>query len=165
MMENKGQISGEYLLLVGVLIIILMVSEVFIAGENELNVAMSAARIGVTEGIGVSSAAMYSIDSYNDYSTSKSNLLHPYSIDIVNISYSELGVDNNYGKKKIQFNVYAKASEKYSKSELDSIGDRINYNLRKSLAISFNSTSSTNNLYNPVFSQHYVFTTANIKWV
>ena len=74
-------------------------------------------------------------------------------------------MDANYDKKRIQFKVYAKSSRDFSKTELVSIGDRINYNLRKSLAISFNTTSSTNKLYNPVFSPHYVFTTANVKWV
>ena len=54
---------------------------------------------------------------------------------------------------------------RFDNDELVSIGDRINYNLRKSIAISFNSTPSTNRLYNPVFSQHYVYTTANVKWV
>lgn len=163
MTENRGQISGEYLLLVGVLIIVLMMAIVFIAGEDELNIAMSAARNGVIEGVAVSSSAMYSTD--NDYSFSKDDLLHPHSVDIVNISYVELGDDNNYEKKQIQFKVFAKASNKYSESELDSMGERINYYLRKSLALSFNSTSSTNKLYNPVFSRHYVFTTANVKWV
>ena len=164
-MGNRGQITGEYLLLAGVLIIVVMMSLQFIAFENELNTAMGAARNGVTEGIGTSSVAIYSKDSYNDYASSKSSLLHPYSVEIINITYSDLGRDNNYDKQKIQFKVYAKVSDKYSKSELDSIGDRINYNLRKSLAICFNATSSTNKLYNPVFSPHYVFTTANIKWV
>ena len=164
-MDNKGQLSAEYLLLAGVLIILVMLAIVFVASENELNTAMGAARNGVTEGIGTSSVAIYSKDSYNDYASSKSSLLHPYSVEIINITYSDLGRDNNYDKQKIQFKVYAKVSDKYSKSELDSIGDRINYNLRKSLAICFNSTSSTNKLYNPVFSPHYVFTTANIKWV
>ena len=163
MRNNKGQISGEYLFLFGVLVIILMLAVVFIAGENELNMAMSAARLGVIEGIGTSSTAMYSQD--NDYSFLKDDLLHPHTVDIVNISYEELGMDPDYDKKKIQFKVYAKASNDYSESELDSMSERINYYLRKSLAISFNSTSSTNNLYNPVFSQHYVFTTANVKWV
>ena len=120
---------------------------------------MATKKTGVGKGLGALLSA------YDDYDNSKSKLMHPYSVDIVNISYSELGMDNNYGKKKIQFKVYAKASKQYTKSELDSIGDRINYNLRKSLAICFNSTSSTNKLYNPVFSPHYVFTTANIKWV
>lgn len=164
-MDNKGQISGEYLLVAGVLILILMISTVFIFENQELNIAMSAARNGVNEGIASSSSAIYPKETYNDYSLSKSLLLIPYSVKIVNISYSEMGIDHNYDKKKIQFKVYATSSKKFSKSQLDSIGDRINYNLRKSVAVSFNSTSSTNKLYNPVFSPHYIYTTANVKWV
>lgn len=92
-------------------------------------------------------------------------LKHPYSVSIVNVSYNSSGIDENYGKQKIQFKVYAKASVDYNKKELDSIGDRINYNLRKSVAMSFNTADSTNKLYNPVFSNNYVFTTANVVWV
>ena len=165
MTDDRAQISGEFIFLTGIMILIAILSIGFIAGQNELNMAMSAARSGVDGGIAESSSAIYPADAYDDYDNSKSNLLYPYSVDVVNISYKELGMDSNYGKKKIQFKVYAKASKQYSKSELDSIGDRINYNLRKSIAICFNSTSSTNKLYNPVFSPHYVFTTANIKWV
>lgn len=165
MKGNNGQISGEYLLLSGVLIIVLILSFVFIAGEDELNRAMAASRNGVIEGIATSSSASYPTDTYYDYSDSKTNLLNPYSVELVNISYTELGWDNNYDKKKIRFEVYAKASKNFNKKELDSIGDRINFNLRKSIAITFNTTSSTNSLYNPVFSPHYVYTTANVKWV
>lgn len=165
MKGNNGQISGEYLLLSGVLIIVLILSFVFIAGEDELNRAMAASRNGVIEGIATSSSANYPTDTYYDYSDSKNNLLDPYSVELVNISYTELGWDNNYDKKKIRFEVYAKASKNFNKKELDSIGDRINFNLRKSIAITFNTTSSTNSLYNPVFSSHYVYTTANVKWV
>ena len=155
MKGNNGQISGEYLLLSGVLIIVLILSFVFIAGEDELNRAMAASRNGVIEGIATSSSASYPTDTYYDYSDSKNNLLDPYSVELVNISYTELGWDNNYDKKKIRFEVYAKASKNFNKKELDSIGDRI----------TFNTTSSTNSLYNPVFSPHYVYTTANVKWV
>lgn len=165
MNDDKGQTNGEYLFLTGILILIVMLAIVFIAGENELDIAMAAARNGVIEGVSTSSSAIYPEDSYRQYSNSKSSLLHPFTVEIINITYNDLGIDKNYDKKKIQFRVYAKTSDEYSKSELDSIGDRINYNLRKSLAVSFNSTSSTNNLFNPVFSSHYVFTTANVKWV
>ncbi len=164
-MESKGQISAEYLLFTGVMILIIMISAVFIYNQQELNTAMSAAMNGVNDGLASSSSAIYPKQTYNDYSKSKSDLLIPYSVDIVNVSYTEIGVDSNFEKKKIQFKVYAKSSRDFSKKELDSIGDRINYNLRKSIAVSFNSTSSTNKLYNPVFSPHYVFTTANVKWV
>lgn len=165
MKEDKAQISAEYLFFAGVLILIMMISAVFIYNQQELNIAMSAARNGVNDGLVVSSSAIYPEDTFSDYSKSKSNLLIPYSVDIVNISYSEIGTDSNFDKKKIQFKVYAKTSRDFSKKEMDSVGDRINYNLRKSIAVSFNSTSSTNKLYNPVFSPHYVFTTANVKWV
>lgn len=165
MIDNKGQMSAELLFLFGTLIIVAMISIVFIAGENELNMAMAAARNGAIEGVGTSSMGIYPEDTYRDYSKTKTSLMYPYSVDIVNVSYSQLGYDNNYDKNRIQFKVYAKTSDRFSHDELVSIGDRINYNLRKSIALSFNSTKATNKLYNPVFSPHYVYTTANVKWV
>lgn len=163
--DNKGQLSSEYLLLIGGFIIILMLGLAFISEEHELNTAMTAARSGVVEGFATSSSGIYPTDSYNDYSKSKDSLLHPNSIEIINISYTDYGMDNVYNKEKVQFKVYAKLNYDADKKELDSIGDRINFNIRKSLAMSFNTTSATNKLYNPVFSPHYVFTTANVKWV
>ncbi len=165
MTDNKGQISAEFLFLLGVLILIVMLSVVFVAQEYELNIAMAAARNGATEGAAALSGGIYPEDTFREYSTSKTGLLSPYSVEIINISYADLGHDINYDKKRIQFKVYAKTSQRFNSDELVSIGDRINYNLRKSLAVSFNSTASTNKLYNPVFSSHYVYTTANVKWV
>ncbi|MCQ2970244.1 hypothetical protein SAMN05216439_0473 [Methanobrevibacter gottschalkii] len=165
MTGDNGQISAELLFLFGTLIIVLMISIVFISDENELNIAMAAAHSGVIEGLATSSSGIYPADAYSDYSNSKMNVLEPYSVEIVNISYTELGGDNNYDKKQIQFKVYAKTSDRFNNKELTSIGDRINYNLRKSIAVSFNSINATNKLYNPVFSPHYVYTTANVKWV
>ena len=66
--DNKGQISGEYLLLSGVLILIIMLSAVFIVGDQELNIAMSAARNGINDGIASSSSGIYPKQSYSDYS-------------------------------------------------------------------------------------------------
>jgi opacity protein-like surface antigen len=164
MIGEKGQLSGEYLLLIGSLIAVLMISAFIIANENELNIAMAAAKSGVSEGVASSSSAIYPKETFKEYDN-REGLKHPYSISIVNISYSSSGIDENYGKQKIQFKVYAKASQDYDKKELDSIGDRINYNLRKSIAMSFNTTNTTNKLYNPVFSNNYIFTTANVVWV
>ncbi len=165
MIGNNGQISAELLFLFGTLIIVLMISVVFIAGENELNIAMAAARSGAIEGLASSSSGIYPMDTYRDYANSKIDVLDPYSVEIINVSYNELGIDNNYDKMQIQFKVYAKTSDRFDKMELVSIGDRINYNLRKAIAVSFNSTDATNKLYNPVFSPHYVYTTANVKWM
>lgn len=163
--DHNGQISAEFLLIIGIMIIVMMISVSFIASQYELTMAMTAARNGVNEGFASSAGAVYPTDSYNDYSKLDYLLLDPYSIEIVNISYEYLGHDTNYNKEKIRFNVYAHASRDFDKKELDSIGDRINYNLRKSIALTFDTSKSTNKLYNPVFSPHYVFTTANVKWV
>lgn len=165
MMDNNAQISAEFLFLFGMLIIIVLISIIFISGENELNIAMGAAHNGAIEGSVLSSSGIYAEDTYREYKNSKENLLSLYSVEIVNVSYELQGWDNYYDKKKIQFKVHAKTQDRFDEEELVSIGDRINYNLRKSIAISFNTTSATNELYNPVFSQHYVFTTANVKWV
>ncbi len=165
MIDNTGQVSAEFLFVFGVLILIVMLSIVFVSDQQELNIAMSAARSGAIEGVGTSSSAIYSEDTFRDYSYDKESLLMPYDVRIVNVSYNDLGYDVNYERNWIQFEVYAKTSDRFDSDELVSIGDRINYNLRKSLAVSFNSTASTNNLYNPVFSNHYVYTTANVKWV
>ena len=165
MRENRAQISAEFLLVFGILILVVMMAIAFVSNQNELNIAMSAARNGVNEGLSTSSSAIYPEDTFRDYSMSKMGLMSPYTVKIVNISYKELGYDINYDKKWIQFEVYAKTSERFDNDELVSIGDRINYNLRKSISISFNSTQATNKLYNPVFSPHYVYTTANVKWV
>lgn len=165
MKDSRAQISAELLFLFGVLVLVFMISVIFIANQNELNTAMAAARSGAIEGIALTSSGIYPIDTYREYSNSDMNILNPYCVELVNVSYLEMGMDNNYDKKRIQFKVYAKSSKEFNSDELVSIGDRINYNLRKSVAISFNSTDATNKLYNPVFSQHYVFTTANVKWV
>jgi len=163
--DNKGQISAEFLLLVGSLIVVMLIALSFIASQNELSLAMSAARNGVYEGSSYASSAIYPTDTFNDYSKSDYVMLVPSSVEIVNISYEDMGYDSNFEKNRIQFKVYAHSSKDLDKKELDSIGDRINYNLRKSIALTFETTKSTNKLYNPVFSPHYVFTTANIKWV
>lgn len=163
--EINGQISAEYLLLIGSLILVVMISIAFISQNQELSIAISASRNGVFEGASLSSSAIYPKNTYNDYEKSQSAILRPYSVDIVNITYKQLGHDNNYDKDKIQFKVYAISKKEFTKKELDLIGDRINYNLRKSIALSFNSTNSTNKLYNPVFSPHYVFTTSNVAWI
>ena len=59
MNDEKGQLSGEYMLLVGSLIVVLMISIFMIANENELNIAMAAAKSGADEGVASSSSAIY----------------------------------------------------------------------------------------------------------
>lgn len=86
MTESRGQISAEYLLVAGVLIFVLMFSAIFIASEQELNIAMTAARNGVNDGAASSSSGIYPKQTYSDYDKSAKDLLSPYSVEIVNLS-------------------------------------------------------------------------------
>ncbi|MDO5849240.1 MAG: class III signal peptide-containing protein [Methanobrevibacter sp.] len=164
-MDNKGQLSMEFIFLVGVLIVILVSSSIFILNENELMVAMAAARNGVNEGIAVGDVAVFPDDVYGDYEISKDDLLIPNSVNLIKIKYNYMGFDSRYNKEKIQFNVTVSSDTITDKKEQDSVGDRINYNLRKSVALSFSTENLTNGLFNPVFSKHYIYTTSKVKWV
>lgn len=99
MNDGKGQLSGEYMLLVGSLIVVLMISIFMIANENELNIAMAAAKSGADEGVASSSSAIYPKETFNEYDDME-GLKHPYSVSIVNVSYNSSGIDENYGSKK-----------------------------------------------------------------
>ncbi len=160
-MDSYGQLTAEFLFIIAVLLTVVVASSIFILGENELNIAMEAARNGVIEGLDSNCVSVYPDKIYRDYENSKEGLLELNSVKLVKINYTYMGYDENYGKEKIQFNVTVTGDV----ADKTSVGDRINYYLRKSLATSFNSTDSTNDLYNPVFSDHYIFTTANVKWI
>lgn len=161
MMDKKGQLTSEFLFIIGIMLTVLISSSIFILGEHELNIAMSAARSGILEGIDSDSIAVYPKDVYREYENSKEDLLELNSVRLVKINYTKMGYDDRYGKEKIQFNVTVSGDV----NDKTSAGDRINFYLRKSLANSFNTTDLTNGLYNPVFSDHYIFTTSKVKWV
>lgn len=83
MIDNTGQVSAEFLFVFGVLILIVMLSIVFVSDQQELNIAMSAARSGAIEGIGTSSVAIYPEKTFREYSYGKGSLLMPYDVRIV----------------------------------------------------------------------------------
>lgn len=97
-LDNKAQTSAEFLLLFGSLILIIMASIGFIASENELTMAMVAARNGVGEGSVSSISAIFSKDTYHEYSQENNLLLVPSSVEIINITYNDLGHDSAYDK-------------------------------------------------------------------
>lgn len=163
--ENKGQLSMEFILLFAFLMIVLTSSLIFIIDENELNIAMASARSGANEGIITTASAIYPTQTFNEYDLKENNLFYPRSVKIISINYTNLGVNPSYEKEWIQFKVLASCPSNNNKDDLDSVGDRINYNLRKAIAVSFNTTHLTNDLYNPVFSNKYVYTTAKVEWV
>lgn len=149
----------------GFFLIIAIGSFNLILNQNELNIAIASGIVGVNEGILVDSSAIYPKETFNEYELSKPFLIHPNSIKIVKINYKNLGFDSSYNKKRVQLKVFVTSENIKNKKDQDSAGDRINYNLRKSIAYSFNTTNMSNSLYNPCFSNNYVFTTANVVWI
>ena len=133
---------------------------------NELNVAMTSARNGAFEGVSSNGLAIYPKESYDNYSKDpkKQSLMRMKNIKIVKITQSIKGKDN-FNRTRIQLKIYASSPDIKTKEEKESAGDRINYNLRKSIANSFKTENITNKLFNPAFSNKYSFTTANVIWV
>lgn len=164
--DEKGQITVELLLLISFALITTIMLANAIMDSNELNIAMASARNGAFEGISSSGLAIYPKESYDNYSKDpkKQPLMREKNINIVKISQTIKGKDN-FNRTRIQLKIYASSPNIKTKEEKESIGDRINYNVRKSITKSFKTENITNRLFNPAFSNKYSFTTANVVWV
>ena len=165
-MDEKGQITVELLLLISFTLITAIILANIALDTNELNVAMTSARNGAFEGVSSNGLAIYPKESYDNYSKDpkKQSLMRMKSIKIVKITQSIKGKDN-FNRTRIQLKIYASSPDVKTKEEKESVGDRINYNVRKSIANSFKTENITNKLFNPAFSNKYSFTTANVVWV
>ena len=165
-LDNNGQITVELILMIS-FIIIMIISITNIAGStNELNRAMLAAKHGAIEGASSNGLAVFPQESYKNYSgnVNKQGILNVKDIRIINIKQTVKGKDA-FNKTRIQLKAYASCPNMGTKEEKESMGDRINYNMRKSIVKSFKSENISNKLYNPAFSDSYSFTTANVEWV
>lgn len=163
-MDVKGQLPIEFLMILGASILFLIPFVMCITNANELNQAMGAARIGALQGAISDSLAVYPKETFKNYSIEKTRLLHSSSVKITGVSYLNLGFQQDYQKTKIQLRIHASSSSVIGKTERNCLGDRINYNVRKKIAESFKTENLTNALYNPAFSNKYVFTTADVQW-
>jgi hypothetical protein len=164
-MDNKGFIAAEYILLVGILPVIIVAMATLAADNNELNIAMGAASSGALQGIMMDSAAVYSSDAFYDYQRYNPRLLLPSEIKILKIEYKNQGYNSSYQKIKIQLRVYVAGPSIKDYDDRNSLGDRINYNMRKSISEVFNTQNLSNTYYNPAFSNKFVFTTGEVVWI
>ncbi|EKQ52902.1 MAG: hypothetical protein B655_1573 [Methanobacterium sp. Maddingley MBC34] len=163
-MDNKGQLPIEFLLLVGLSIMVLIPLAISISNAGELNQAMSAARTGALQGAISDGLAIYPYESFKNYTSEHPRLLNPSGVKIVKINYSNQGFHDGYQKTKIQLRIHASAPNINDKTDRNCLGDRINFNARKKISESFKTENLTNALYNPAFSSKYVFTTADVTW-
>ena len=166
MIDEKGQITIELLLLISFALITTLILSNAVMESNELNIAMASARNGALEGASSNGLSIYPKESYDNYSKDpkKQSLMKTKNIKIVKISQTIKGKDN-FNRTRIQLKIYASSSNVKTKEEKESMGDRINYNVRKSITNSFKTENITNKLFNPAFSNKYSFTTANVAWV
>ena len=164
--DKKGQITVELLLLISFTLIAAIVLANVVVESNELNIAMASARNGAYEGTFSNELAIYPKETYDNYSKDpkKQSLLREKNIKIVKISQTVKGKDN-FNRTRIQLKIYASSQDIKTKEEKESAGDRINYNVRRSITNSFETENITNKLFNPAFSNEYSFTTANVVWV
>ncbi|MBI5680912.1 MAG: class III signal peptide-containing protein [Methanobacterium sp.] len=163
-MDNKGQISLEFILVIAVIILIIVCIASFFGGENEITQAMAAARSGAIEGANLNSFAVYPKETFDDYTSKHPRLLSQSNVKIININYVNYGSNNTYNKTKIQLQITASAPSVNTKSDKNALGDRVNFYVRKSICESFGTSNLTNKVFNPAFSNRYVFTTADVKW-
>ena len=85
-MKNKGQITAEYILIVGVIIVILTLTSQVLIIESEKNLILEYAQTGAQIGIDKNAYAMYYNDTFNNYMTNYPKLLYPTEIKVIIIS-------------------------------------------------------------------------------
>lgn len=164
MNEVQGQLPIEFLIVVGMSVVLLFPLIMGLINSNELNQAMSASRVGALQGALSDGLAIYPDDAYRDYKIEHSRLVNPSGIKITKIDYLNQGFNPSYQKTKIQLRIHASAPSVTDKSDRNCLGDRINYYARKKICESFRTQNLTNSVFNPAFSNNYVFTTANVRW-
>jgi len=162
---DKGQITGEYILLLGFMIPTLILVSYFLEDNLELDIALAAAKDGAIQGAEMDELAVYPWDAYYEYEARKTALLQPSSIQIIKVEAIREGYNETYGKYKMKLMVYAHLERDISDNYKDSLGDRINYYMRRNICLTFKTENMTNDFYNPAFSYNYMFTTSDVKWV
>jgi hypothetical protein len=164
-MDHHGQISAEFIMIMGISIITALIFAQASMEAQELNTCMSSARTGVTEGIALDSMAVYPSEKFDSYTKFHPRLKTCSRVVFIGIKYLNLGYDSKYQKTKILIQIKASAPYQMDKADRDCEGDRITYYVRKNICQAFKTENLTNLYYNPAFSNHYYFTTSNIEWV
>lgn len=156
MMNNKGQISAEYILLLIVIIVFMISLSTIIMDQQEKNTILSAAKIGSQEAIDKNAYSMYYNDTFNYYQQEYPRLLRPTNIEIINITLLD---DND----TLKIQTIAHTHSQLSNDEKYIVGSRINYYIRKSITETFKQQQS-DTFYNPALSNNYKIETEDVIW-
>ena len=155
-MNNEGQISAEYILLLIVIIVFMISLSTIIMDQQEKNTILSAAKIGSQEAIDKNAYSMYYNDTFNYYQQEYPRLLRPTNIEIINITLLD---DND----TLKIQTIAHTHSQLSNDEKYIVGSRINYYIRKSITETFKQQQS-DTFYNPALSNNYKIETEDVIW-
>lgn len=156
-MNNKGQLSVEYILLLGIILMIIITSTSMFINQSEKNQIMTQAHIGAQIGVDKNGYALYYNDTFNNYMDNYPRLLTPTKVKITEIEMYEIN------KNTIELEVIVYSSDTLSSTEKYIIGSRINYYVRKTITKSFNKTQVTL-YYDPALTNNYIVKTRTVKW-
>lgn len=164
-MNDNGQISAEFVMIVGIGLVTTLIFAHASLEAIELNTITSAARNGVTEGIAMDSMAVYPSEKFKKYSESYPRLKTCSRVVYIDTRCINLGYDRTYQKTKLQIKIRASTPDQMNQVEMDCLGDRINYYVRKNICKAFKTEDRANIYYNPAFSDRYIITTSNVEWL
>lgn len=157
MMNNKGQITAEYILIVGVIIVILISMSHVLMLESEKNLILESAQTGAQIGIDKNAYAMYYNDTFNNYMINYPKLLYPTEIKVINISI----IENN---DIISLEVVLHTNNYLTNNQKEIVGSRVNYYIRKTISETFNQ-ESTDLYYEDCQSNNYKIDTKKVRWI
>ncbi len=163
--DDHGQISAEFVMIIGVGIIVSLSIAHTAVEAMELNTFMAAARDGALEGCMMDSMAFYPSEKFKFYKEMHPRLKTCSKLVVVDIKWFNMGFDTQYQKTKIMIKIYASSSSHLNHGDRVCEGDRINYYVRKNICKAFKTENISNVYCNPAFSDRYVFTCCDVEWI
>lgn len=156
-MNNEGQITAEYILMIVVIILISVMMTQVLLTESEKNIVLESAQTGAQIGVDKNAYAMYYNDTFNNYMINYPKLLYPTEIKVINISIME---NNNI----ISLQVCLHSNNYLTNNQKEIVGSRVNYYVRKTISETFNQ-QDTDLYYENCQSNNYKIETKKVKWV
>lgn len=155
-MNNNGQITVEYILLISMIIIVIISIANNLQEETEKNTILNAAQIGAQIGVDKNGYAMYYNDTFNNYQQNYKRLLYPTEIKVINITLTQ-------SDKNIYIQVYLHTNNDLTSEERYIIGYRVNYYIRKTISETFNQNMTYP--YENLQSKRFKIMNNTVKWV
>lgn len=155
--NNKGQLIPEYILLITIILMIFFLTVNTITTQTQKNTILTSAQIGAQIGIDKNGYAMYYNDTFNNYQENYPKLLNPAEIKIISINMTEINETIEL-QPILHSNTYLTYNEQYI------VGSRVNYYIRKTIMETFQKQSN-DIYYEDIQINNNKIKTKTVKWV